>query len=131
MDTSTSDWRVFRRRVPEWRERYLRLRNEELVGLLRDEALTPTERFWRAKDQMDEEARVLRACLDGHSKRKMMWYVSLMYDHGMLGDDDLDEFSEELREAVRASARFEEGEESGRPEGGVAPGGSGRSRSPE
>ena len=109
MDVSTSDWKVFRRRVPEWRERYLRLRNEEVVGLLRDEALTPTERFWQAKERMAEEARVLQACLDGHSKRKVAWYLSLMYGHEMIGEDDLDEFSEGLR----ASVRLAQGDESG------------------
>lgn len=46
---------------------------------------------------------MLRACLNGHSKREMAWYLSLMYGHGMIEDDDLDEFSEGLREAVRAS----------------------------
>ena len=106
----TSDWKTFRRRVPEWRERYLRLRNEELVGLLRDEAHTPTERFWQVKERMEEEAHVLRTCLDGHSKGKVAWYLSLMYGHGMIEDGDLDAFSERLRETVRASSdRFEEG----------------------
>ena len=109
---STSDWNAFRRRVPEWRERYLRLKNEELVGLLRDEALTPTERFWQAKERMAEEARVLRACLDGHSKGKVAWYLSLMHGHGMIGNDDLDEFSEGLRATVRASLGPPFGEES-------------------
>ncbi|MEP0546337.1 MAG: hypothetical protein ABJF88_05345 [Rhodothermales bacterium] len=111
MDISTSDWKVFRRRVPEWRERYLRLRNEELVGLLRDGAHTPTERFWRAKERVAAEAHVLTACLDGHSKGKVAWYLSLMYGHGMIGDGDLDAFSEGLREAVRASHRLTRGAE--------------------
>jgi hypothetical protein len=110
---STSDWKVFRRRVPEWRERYLRVCNEEFVGLLHDEALTPTERFWRVEERVAEEARVLQACFDGHAKGKVAWYLSLMYGHGMIGDGDLDAFSEGLRETVRASARFEEGGESG------------------
>lgn len=103
MGISPSDWKAFRRRVPAWRERYLRLRNEELVELLRDEGLTPTERFWRVEERVAEEARVLTTCLDGHSKGKVAWYLSLMYGHGMIGSEDLDGFSEGLREAVRAS----------------------------
>jgi len=65
-----SDWKIFGVRVPEWRERYLRRKNQELVELLGDEALTPTVRFWRAKDRMGEEVWVLTTCLDGHSKEK-------------------------------------------------------------
>ena len=110
---STSDWKTFRRCVPEWRERYLRLRNEELVGLLSDEAHMPAERFWQAKERMDEEARVLRSCLDGHSKGKVTWYLCLMYGHGMIEDGDLDEFTEGLQAAVRASVHIVQGGESG------------------
>lgn len=114
MDISTSDWKAFRRRVPEWRERYLRRKNRELVELLGDEALTPTERFWQVEERVAEEARVLTSCLDGHSKKRVAWYLTLMYGHGMIGAEDLDEFSEGLREAVRASFGSAHGEESSR-----------------
>lgn len=107
---SRSDWEVFRSRVPEWRERYLRLKNEEFIGSLSDETSTPTERFWRTKEQIDEEARVLQACFDGHTKGKMAWFLSLVYRHGMIGEADLNEFSAELREKVRSSLHLSKSE---------------------
>ena len=95
-----SDWKLFRKRVPEWRERYLSLKNKEIVGIFADNNKTPTEQFWDAKKKMEEEARILVDCLDGHSRSKMQWYLLLMHHYGLIRDEDLDEFSEELREQV-------------------------------
>ncbi len=93
-----SDWKIFRKRVPEWRERYLQTKNKEIIGILSDKNKTPTEQFWDTKKKMDEEARILVDCLDGHSRSKMDWYLLLMYRYGLINNDDLKEFSKELRE---------------------------------
>jgi hypothetical protein len=92
-----SDWTTFRAMVPEWRERYLRRCNPELVAILQDESLTPTEQFWNAEKRIGEEEKILRKCLDGHSRARMVEYLMLMYRHQMLTDEDLERFSEELR----------------------------------
>jgi predicted protein tyrosine phosphatase len=93
-----SDWKIFRKRVPEWRERYLHLKNKEIVGILTARNKTPTEQFWAAKEKMVREAKILVHCLDGHSRSKMQFYLSLMYRYGLIEDNDLEEFSIELRE---------------------------------
>jgi hypothetical protein len=33
-----SDWKTFRKRVPEWRERYLMEKNREIIAILAGEA---------------------------------------------------------------------------------------------
>ncbi len=100
-----SDWKTFRKRVPEWRERYLLKKNEEIIGILTDESKTPTERFWDAMKRMKEEAKILVDCLDGHSRSRMQWYLLLMHRHGLIQDSDLKEFSEALREQILTSSR--------------------------
>ncbi|MFQ5544327.1 MAG: hypothetical protein ACE5HS_23195, partial [bacterium] len=100
-----SDWKTFRNRVPEWRERYLRKKNKEIIRILTDENKTPTEQFWEAKEKMEKEAKVLVDCLDGHSRSKMHWYLFLMYCHELIEDSDLVEFSGELRENILASSK--------------------------
>jgi hypothetical protein len=100
-----SDWKTFRKRVPEWRERYLSGKNREILAILTDENRTPTEQFWDAMEKIKEEARILVNCLDGHSRSKMHGYVLLMHRHGLIRDDDLGEFSEALREQILTSSR--------------------------
>lgn len=95
-----SDWKTFRKRVPEWRERYLEEQNQRLAALLVEGTNTPTERFWNAEKEMKAEARILVDCLDGHSRSKMEMYLCLMYRHKMIGGEDLEEFSGELRERI-------------------------------
>ena len=41
-----SDWKTFRKIVPELRERYLRNVNPELKALLQNPKLSPTEQCW-------------------------------------------------------------------------------------
>lgn len=100
-----SDWKTFKKRVPQWRERVLEKKNGEIIGILSDESKTPTERFWDAKNRMKEVAKILVDCLDGHSRSKMEWYLLLMNRHGLIQDTDLKEFSEPLRELIRQHRR--------------------------
>lgn len=100
-----SDWKIYRERVSEWRERYLEKKNKEIVAILEDEEKKPTERFWEARRAMDEEAGILTDCLDGHSRSKMSWNLFLMHGHGLVLDEDLDEFSDGLRESILRSSR--------------------------
>ena len=93
-----TDWRGFRDISPELRERYLRARNVELASILGDDRLSPTERFWAIEEQTREIAKVLRECFDGHSRSKMELFIMVMLTHGVMTEDDLSRFSEEVRE---------------------------------
>ena len=92
-----SDWKKFRDMVPILRERYLAARNGRIAALLTDPKKNETERFWDAMEKMEKEARVLRKCLDGHSRSKMWLFMLTMIRAGMLKKEDLEDFGEELR----------------------------------
>lgn len=94
------DWKIFRKRVPQWRERYLQDKNKEIVDLLTDKTKIPSEQFWDAKHKINQEAKILVRCLDGHSRSKMDMFLILMYNHDLINKDDLKEFSDELREKI-------------------------------
>jgi hypothetical protein len=87
-----AEWRIFRECVPQWRERYLRGRNKEILAILKDKNRTSTEQFWDAYHRMQEEAEILTTCLDGHSRSKMRGCLILMYRHGLVVDKDLEQF---------------------------------------
>jgi len=100
-----NDWKIFRDMAPVIRERYLSKKNQELLDMLGDEQQSHTERFWDVEERTKEIAKILRACLDGHSRSKMDLFMMVMLSHGMLTDDDLDKYSEELREQLRRHIR--------------------------
>lgn len=95
-----SDWRIFRDMVPALRERYLASRNVRISALLADPKKNETERFWAAMDVMEREARILRECLDGHSRSSMWLFMHLMIQYGMFTREDLSGFSEGLQQQL-------------------------------
>jgi hypothetical protein len=82
-----SDWKVFRRMIPELRERYLHRQNEALVAVLTAHGKTETERFWSAEERVKKEARVLHDCLDDHRRSRLFETLMLMRRYGMLSDE--------------------------------------------
>jgi len=92
-----SDWKRFRKIVPELRERYLEKKNKELLETLSDSEKTPTEQFWDTFEEMKKEKKILQECLDGHSRSNQLFSMVLMCRYGMIKREDLDEFSEEIK----------------------------------
>ena len=97
-----SDWRLFRKRFPEWRDRHLAKKNHEIASILADESKTPTERFWDVEGKLKKDVKTLTICFDDYSRSKMEWSLLIMRGHGVIDMDDLEEFSTELRERIAA-----------------------------
>ena len=95
-----TDWKSFSKHVPNWRERYLSRKNKEIVAMLENNKKTPTEQFWDTKQFMKDEAKILTSCLDRHSRSNMTLSLQLMFRYGLIEEQDLAEFSEELREII-------------------------------
>jgi hypothetical protein len=95
-----SDWRKFSEMAPKLRERYLAEQNARIVALLADPKKNETERFWNAMEVMERETKILRRCLDGHSRSSMQRFMLSMIGVGMLKKEDMAVFSEELRNQI-------------------------------
>lgn len=97
---SKAGWKLFQQRIPEWRERYLQARNMELVRSLADPDKSHTGQFGDTKAKMDEISRILTECLGHLSKLQMTQSLLLMIHYGMIDKNDLNEFSEVLRNNI-------------------------------
>ncbi len=96
-----ADWKRFKCLVPKVRERYLEQQNALLLQVLSAANRTQTERFWDTFEQMKDLSKVLRDCLDDHRRSKMVMDMLLMLHVGMLVQDDLAEFSDELQARLK------------------------------
>jgi protein-tyrosine phosphatase len=96
-----SDWKHFRDTVEDLRERYLKEKNKELVEMLTNSEKTPTEQFWDTLEAIKKEKKILQDCLDGHSRSKMFISMCLMLRYGMLKENGLEGFSEDLQELLK------------------------------
>jgi len=97
-----SDWKRYSKIIPEVRDRYLDRKNEEIVSILHDQARTPTDRFWDAREKSDQVAKALEDCLGYHSRSKMFTSMVLMLRYGMITEKDLAGFSQELQDRLLA-----------------------------
>jgi hypothetical protein len=95
-----SDWKYFKELVPSARERFLQCSNEELLAILSQKDKTSTEIFWEAKNRIDEQADILEGCLRDYSRSKMWTSILTMRQYGLIRDQDLEPFSDSLRQDV-------------------------------
>ncbi len=96
-----SDWKLFRKMVPDLRERYLKEKNRDLLVLLTDPEKSPTEQFWNTAEKIEKEEKILVMCLDGHSRSKMFEFMLRMIQHKLMKESDLEGFSDELKERLK------------------------------
>lgn len=96
-----SDWKRFRDSLVIWRERYIFELNTELQKMLIQSDKTATEIFWDIYEWQQKKADLLRRCFDDYSRSKMRLKMYLMLESGMLRDEDLNLFSEELQTRLR------------------------------
>lgn len=99
MEVSKQDWKLFRERLPGWQEAYMERLCREYIELLRQDE-PASSRFWGLHDRIKEDRRLpgVRMTLN---KRNLPYDLQrLIYDE-VITMDDLDGFSQELRETVQ------------------------------
>ncbi|MES2569003.1 MAG: hypothetical protein V4710_02990 [Verrucomicrobiota bacterium] len=107
-----SDWKHFSAIVSMLRDRYIAACNARILGILSDPNRHETEQFRDALEEMKKEAKVLRDCLDGHSRSRMWLYLLTMIGAGMIKREDTAGFSEELLKELSHACDRKEGKPS-------------------
>lgn len=92
-----SDWKKISRLLPELRERYLAEQNARLVRMLTEPGKNDTDRFWDTYKEMRQQSKILVQCLDDYSRSNMERHMVQMLHAGLLKQEDLAVFSEELQ----------------------------------
>lgn len=91
------DWRLFRSRLPGWQEAFMDKLIVEYIGLL-NSGEPASERFWAIEKRIREDKRNPGVLITEMSRSKMRTNLIQLLGHGVITLEDLDGFSEELRE---------------------------------
>lgn len=91
------DWKLFRSRVPDWQEAYMGKLVEEYKALLNGSELA-SGKFWDLWERLKRDKRSPGVMLEDMSRSTMRMNLLLLLRHGIITIQNLDEFSEELRE---------------------------------
>ncbi|MBN2542115.1 hypothetical protein JXI42_04555 [bacterium] len=102
-----SDWKTYKRILPELLERYLKEKNTETKAILEAGDIDESGKFWEIHKKCMDEARVFRACTVRFARSKLTLNLQLMHGYGVLKDKDLEKFSEELRSRILDVAKMD------------------------
>ena len=93
------DWKLFREKLPEWQEAYMERLIKEYTELLADDEAA-SDKFWALDKRIraDRQSLGVRAIEEGRSKLQNI-LTGLIIEH-VISVDDLQDFSEELREST-------------------------------
>ena len=93
-----SDWKLFRKLLPGWQERFMGRLLGEYSTMIAGQGLA-SDRFWRLQERLQKDVR--KTGVRTEMKRSVM-IVNLrsLLREGAISKDDLDGFSEELRQLL-------------------------------
>ncbi len=94
------DWKLFRSKIADWQESYMDRLNKEYIELLSKDANT-SEKFWRLDKRIKEDKKKAGVQLEMSRSKLINNIISLIND-GAISFENLEEFSDELKETVSA-----------------------------
>ena len=99
-----ADWKLFRKRIVEWQEACMERLNQQYVQMLTSDQ-RPSERFWAVWDRIQKDTELLGVSCDMRRSQLTLNLTTLVLE-GTIGLDDLEGFSEDLRDHVTNAVRI-------------------------
>lgn len=93
-----SDWKLFRSRMADWQEAYMDRLNQEYIALLSSPG-DASDKFWELEKRINRDKKSVGVMAQMSRSNMYMNILALLSD-GAIGLDDLDGFSEDLREKM-------------------------------
>lgn len=94
------DWKLFRSKIPGWQEAYMDKLNHEYMEILSGDG-HPSAKFWKLEKRIRQDKK--HYGVQAEMRRSNMDYILMsLLDEGAITADDLDGFSDELKERLLA-----------------------------
>ena len=93
-----SDWKLLRKLVPGWQERYMNKLNKEYIEILnRDE--NPSTNFWEIEKRINEDKSHIGVVINMRRSR-MVENILILLKTKVIDSEELADFSDELKEEI-------------------------------
>lgn len=99
MQISERDWKVFRKKIPDWQERYMERLALEYIAILQGEEKASTK-FWELEKRIKQDKKSPGVLIDMRRSTAINNIVNLVLDD-VISLEELDDFSVDLKEAVK------------------------------
>lgn len=99
MQITEHDWKIFRKKIPDWQEAYMERLAKEYILLLQSEKKA-SSKFWELEKRIKEDKKSPGVIIDMRRSTAINHIVNLLLGE-VISLYDLKEFSDDLQEAVR------------------------------
>lgn len=92
------DWKLFKEKLSGWQETYMDRLNQKYMEILNGEG-NPSDKFWHLEKRIKEDKRSPGVQLR-LTRTDMVWNIIALINNEVISLDDLEEFSDALKETV-------------------------------
>ena len=97
------DWKLFRKRLPEWQERHMQSLLDEYAAIIAGDG-NPSTKFWELKERLKKDVRHVGVQAEMSRSRMVLNLMSLLHEK-VITMSDLDGFSKKVYRKIGASPR--------------------------
>ena len=99
MEISKKDWKLFQEKLPIWQDAFMGKLNQDYIAILSKEG-NPSDLFWELEKRIKQDKRRPGVSME-MQKQYLLYNLSSLIVDGAITLDDIDGFSEELKDGVR------------------------------
>ena len=100
-----TDWKLFGKKLPGWQETFMAKLNKEYISILsRDQ--NASDNFWELEKRIREDKRKTGVLARDIRRSNMLSLMMELLREGAINAEDLDGFSEDLRERIIALSQW-------------------------
>lgn len=103
MECSKQDWKIFKNKIGVWQENYMEHLIQEYIKLLNEEK-PASEKFWILEEQIQKDKKKPGVLIPLRPSTMIVDIVDLIHD-GVITIEDLEEFSDDVKEKVKMILR--------------------------
>lgn len=103
-DFSEKDWKLFRKKITDWQESYMERLCKEYIDLLSSD-IDASDRFWELEKRIKADSKKT-GVIAIMSRSQMIFNIASLVNDGAISMDDLEEFSDDVKEAVKRMLRM-------------------------
>ena len=99
--SSERDWKLFRKRLPEWQERHMQSLLDEYASIIAGDG-NPSTKFWELKERLKKDVQHVGVRAE-MSRSQMHLNLMCLLREKAITMSDLDGFSDELKASLPSS----------------------------
>ena len=99
-DVAESDWKLFKKMLPQWQERYMEKLIGQYVEILNGDS-EASSRFWALEERVNRDKLSSGVLVNDMRRSTMRYEIANLLSDNVITLDDLDGFTEDIKSYAR------------------------------